>query len=336
MKISHKSEVSKSSNLVSRLLKYGLIGSMVVGSLGLVGYLNTPKKEADKKVAQVFQETYGIPIFSANPEAPSQIYVIAQRHRDPITNKNVKGKNTPKIQTEVYRIAVDLIRTKGVELVLDEGSISDKDYFNDIKRQRDFWHSGNSEEDKLRLKCLSDEGLESILESDNALIDASLLLSLNYGTDIQGAEDKAAYQEHLKLIELVDEKHDELINLIKNNRIIEEKHIQEAKELLEKSKEWGKLLRENRSAYLLVNAPDVIEREFKAGKIKTKNGIIIIGSNHIDEIVKYLSEDQIKIPSQVVEINGEKFEVNGIDRKLELKEKNYGVKVIIPRTIYNE
>jgi hypothetical protein len=68
--------------------------------------------------AQTGFEKYGRVIFSRNPEAQNQLYIIGQWHEDPITNE--VGPAVPLIQTQIYRIC-ESIRKKGVKLLIQEG-----------------------------------------------------------------------------------------------------------------------------------------------------------------------------------------------------------------------
>ncbi len=59
-------------NLGSTLLKYAGIGSIVLGSLGLIGYLNAPKQaETNQPEVKQSVKEYGATIFETNPELPN-------------------------------------------------------------------------------------------------------------------------------------------------------------------------------------------------------------------------------------------------------------------------
>ncbi len=83
---------------------------------------------------------------------------------------------------------------------------------------------------------------------------------------------------------------------------------------------------------MLQKIPQIVNDEFRQGNIKSKKAIFTIGMVHLHEIITYLNEKRIKIHAPLWASNG-----NGdYTAELNLQKENFGVSVIIPRTLAND
>lgn len=89
-------------------------------------------------------------------------------------------------------------------------------------------------------------------------------------------------------------------------------------------------LQERRTAAMLQKIPEVIEGEYREGRIKNKKAIFTIGMSHIPGIIKYLKQNKIEINSPAFTSYDDYL--SGV----KLLEKNFGVTIIIPRTLADD
>jgi len=243
---------------------------------------------------------HGEVVFSCNERNPDQIYIIGMSHRDTVTRAN--GSNTVKSQIEVYRIGEWLIQNKGLELLLPEGF---------------FLKKASDEKDNLIKTTASDNGkrisfdlktLEEKLGEDNSYINAEMLLMESHSIESQQVED-------INLYNAVREK----ISLLENygNDTYESLFIKSGLDYLQ----------ERRTAAMLQKIPEVIEGEYREGRIKNKKAIFTIGMSHISGIIKYLKQNKIEIYSPAFTPYDDYL--SGV----KLLEKDFGVTIIIPRTL---
>jgi len=91
-------------------------------------------------------------------------------------------------------------------------------------------------------------------------------------------------------------------------------------------------LQERRTADLLQRIPGVVDDEFRQGNIKAKKAIFTIGLAHIHMITEYLNKGRIDIASpSSVSTQGKDYRA-----ELNLRKENFGVTVIIPRTLIED
>ncbi|MBI5057851.1 MAG: hypothetical protein HZB61_14660 [Nitrospirae bacterium] len=257
----------------------------------------------DLPAAPALPSERGEVVFSCNERSPNQIYIIGMGHRDTLTRAN--GSNTMKSQIEVYRIGEWLIQKEGLELLLPEGFFAkaasdEKEYL--IKTAA----SSNGESTSFDIKTLEEK-----LGEKDAYINAEMLLIESHSIKSQQVED-------LNLYNAVREK----INLL-------EKYGDDTYESLF-IKSGLDYLQERRSAAMLQKIPEIIDSEYRMGRIKNKKAIFTIGLSHISGIIKYLKQNKIEIYSPAFSRYDDYL--SGV----KLLEKDFGVTIIIPRTLAND
>jgi len=239
-------------------------------------------------------------VFSCNERSPNQIYIIGMSHRDTLTRAN--GSNTVKSQIEVYRIGEWLIQNRGLELLLPEGF---------------FLKKASDEKNNLIKTAASENGkrvsfdtktLEEKLGKDNVNINAEMLLMESHSIKSQQVEDVNLYKEVIEKINLLEKF---------GNDTNESFFIKSGLDYLQ----------ERRTAAMLQKIPEVVDSEYSEGRIKNKKAIFTIGMSHISGIIKYLKQNKIEIYSPAFTPYDDYL--SGV----KLLEKNFGVTIIIPRTL---
>lgn len=243
---------------------------------------------------------HGEVVFSCNERSPNQIYIIGMSHRDTFTGAN--GSNTVRSQIEVYRIGEWLIQNRGLELLLPEGF---------------FLKEASDEKGNLIKTAASDNGkrvsfdiktLEEKLENDNSYINAEMLLMESHSIESQQVEDIDLYNAVREKISLLEKF---------GNDTYESLFIKSGLDYLQ----------ERRTAAMLQKIPEVIEGEYREGRIKNKKAIFTIGMSHISEIIKYLKQNKIEIYSPAFTPYDDYL--SGVN----LLENDFGVTIIIPRIL---
>jgi hypothetical protein len=239
-------------------------------------------------------------VFSCNEKSPNRIYIIGMGHRDTLTRAN--GSNTVKSQIEVYRIGEWLIQKEGLELLLPEGFFSkeandEKDNF--IKTAASVNGPGVS---------LDAKTLEERLGKEDAYINAEMLLMASHGIKSRQVEDINLYNAAREKIYLLEKYGDDTFESL----------------FIKSGLDY---LQERRSAAMLQNIPEVIDSEYRAGRIKNKKAIFTIGMSHLSGIIKYLKQNRIEIYSPVFTPYDDYL--SGV----KLLENDFGVTIIIPRTL---
>jgi hypothetical protein len=250
---------------------------------------------------------YGEVIYRSQEERPSQIFIIGLSHRDSITRAN--GNHTVRVQAEVYQIADRLIHDQGVQLLLPEG------FFENPKTAK-----GEEKPDFLNksYSCTGScdtKALEKRLADDSTFINAEMLLKENHPLSLRMSqiEDEGLY----------DEVRNDLVKLANGG-----------KDSCDYSLLVPELdyLQERRTAAMLQNIPRVVDAEAGQGHIKKRKAIFTVGLSHIQPIVSYLNEARITVhaPFHASNKNKDYF------AELNLSKKNYGVTIIIPRTLADD
>lgn len=239
-------------------------------------------------------------VFSCNQRSPNQIYIIGMSHRDTLTHAN--GSNTVKSQIEIYRIGEWLIQKEGLELLLPEG----------------FFLSESSFEKKEALKTAASENgtrvsfdtktLEEKLGEEDAYINAEMLLMQSHSIKTRQVEDLNLYNAAREKINLLEKYGDDTYESL----------------FIKSGLDY---LQERRSAAMLQKIPEVIDSEYRAGRIKNKKAIFTIGLSHISGIIKYLKQNKIEIYSPAFSSYDDYL--SGV----KLLENDFGVTIIIPRSL---
>jgi len=236
-------------------------------SLGLVGLLQADSKvssnlesrtQQTNKVAQVpFPTQYGTIVFTKNTDSAIHIYVIGQRHHSPLEEKKKPDAEVGRIQKNIYRICEYLIKSLGVELILDEGLDADKDHSID----RDYVRST-----VMRRFGRDFPGFQAIIRYDDVAlertltevpeVDAAGLLMVNYDINVQGIENVDLHKMAMKTIGA-----ENLFDVIGNQL---------------------------RSHWALISAHSVLEREVEKGRLRSGRVVIIIGNAHLSNMQRLI------------------------------------------------
>ena len=247
---------------------------------------------------------YGEIIYRLNEKSPNQIFIIGVSHRDTLTCLN--GDNTSRVQAEIYKIGDSLIHNQGLELVLPEGFFKNPPAKIEKK---------NTNAPKRVSSCasLDLEALEKRLSDNKIYINAEMLLKENHSLRLQQIEDKDLYKA------------------VRN-------HLLKLASCRDDSRDYSRLkseidyLQEKRTAAMLQKIPQIVNDEFRQGNIRNKKAIFTIGMFHLHEIIRYLTEKRIKIYAPLLASNGNESYM----AELSLQKENFGVSVIIPRTLAND
>lgn len=251
-----------------------------------------------------FPNEYGEVIYQSNEKSSKQLHVIGMSHRDTFTRMN--GNKTSRVQAEVYKIGEWFIRQRGLEILLPEGFFTSKP----AKTGSEKPSPGRGSEYK---ETADFKVLERILSDNQKFINAEMLLKQHHSVRFQQVEDIASYDDVNKALR----------NLVNSGRDSSNYF------LLKSEVEY---LQRRRLASMLQRIPEVIDVEFRQGTAREKEAIFTIGMNHVHEIIKYFIENRIRIPSLLLASN--KYE--DYDTELNLIKENYGICIIIPRTLLSD
>lgn len=243
----------------------------------------------------VLPAEFGQVIYSFNGQNPNQIYIVGMSHRDALSGKN--GANTARTQAELYKIGEWLIRNKGVELLLPEGFFS---------------ANANKQVGKAAYQPVDPpmemEKIEELLQAEK-YFNAESFLKEVYPLWLDQVEDRELYysvKEGLNRLSLC------------------ENPVEFAYEKAELD-----YLQEMRTAKMLQNIPDAVEQEFSAGNIREKKALFTTGLAHLNAIIKYFNQSRIQIHAPLFARPGE----YDVDSGLKLIDRNFGVTVIIPKSL---
>jgi len=239
-------------------------------------------------------------VFSCNERSPNQIYIIGMGHRDTLTRAS--GSDTLKSQIEVYRIGEWLIQKEGLELLLPEGFFSKEA----SDEKEDLIKTAASE--KGTREPFDTKTLEEKLGQENIYINAEMLLMESHSIKSQQVEDMNLYNAAREKINLLEKYGDDTFESL----------------FIKSGLDY---LQERRSAAMLQKIPEVIDSEYRAGRIKNKKAIFTIGMSHLSGIIKYLKQNRIEIYSPAF------TQYDDYLSGVKLLENDFGVTIIIPRTL---
>ena len=246
---------------------------------------------------------YGEVIYGCNEKSPNQLFIIGMSHRDSITRLN--GLNTSRVQAEVYKLGEWLIRNRGLELLLPEGFFKKKPQAaKKIFRPAD---RNDTHPAPLDIKILEEK-----LSDTTSFINAEMLLMKNYHLRTQQVEDPKWYDAVARFI----------------------RKLAASKDSSDYYRVKSELdyLQERRTAAMLQEIPGIIDAEYQQGSIKGKKAFFTIGMSHLCRIIKYLDENKIRIYSPLAGLNQNGDYV----ADLNLLRENFGVSIIIPRTLADD
>ena len=157
------------------------------------------------------------------------------------------------------------------------------------------------------------KALEKRLSTNKTFVNAEMLLIRDHSLRVQQIEEKGLY--------------DAVGNGIS-------KFVNSGKELCDYTLQKSELdyLQERRIAAILQNIPERIDEEFRQGNIHDRKALFTIGMSHLPRIIRYLDENRIAIPSPL-------FNSNKSDdylAELNLLKENFGISILIPRTLAND
>jgi hypothetical protein len=264
--------------------------------------LNPPSSKAGMNLSAI-PSVYGEVIYRYNGKSPNQLFIIGMSHRDSISRLN--GQNTSRVQAEVYKLGEWLIRNRGLELLLPEGFFKKKAQMAKEKLRPADRNSNCSKPLDIRI-------VEEKLSGTTSFVNAEMLLMKNYHLRTQQVEDQKWYDAvgcFIRKLAMSGNFSDYYL----------------AKSELD-------YLQERRTAAILQKVPEVTDEEYQKGGMKSKEALLTIGLSHLCEIIKYLNENKIKIYSPLV--NSYRNEDYFAD--LNLLRENFGVSIIIPRTLAND
>ena len=247
---------------------------------------------------------YGETIYRFNEKSPNQIFILGISHRDALTCLN--GTNTARVQAEIYKIGDWLIHNQKVELVLPEGFF--KNPSAPIQKK-----NVNTPERGYSCASMDTAGLEKRLSDNDVYVNAEMLLKETHPVRLAQIEDKKLY----------DAVRINIVKLASNHGNPSDDPQLNAK--------LG-YLQEKRSAAMLQKIPEVVNAEFQQGTIKSKKAIFTVGMFHLHEIIRYLNQSRIIIQDPLFVSNP----IKDYNSELNLSKENFGVSVIIPRTLASD
>ncbi len=248
---------------------------------------------------------YGKVIYRINAQSPKQLYIIGINHKDPDSGAN--NNATVQTQMEIFRIGEWLKKNVSLNLLLPEG------YFSDKKAVAAHKSVGFQALDTFNPVHLDNLLIQGKLTADKPYVNAEMLLIEYHRYHASQVEDKGNY----------DAVRNSLCKLSASGT--------------QPSGAAGNLaelvyLQEVRTAQILQNIPEVIEREFLSGCIENRSALFTIGLNHIKDIFRYIQEDGIHITSPTGSVDLPDF----LRSSLNVLNEGYGITIIIPRTLAND
>ncbi len=247
---------------------------------------------------------YGEVIYRFNEKSPNQIFIIGISHRDALTCLN--GANTSKVQAEIYKIGDWLIHNQGLELLLPEGFFKGPPIGVEKKKVK-------ASEKVSSCTSLDTDTLERRLSDNNVYVNAEMLLKETHPLRLAQIEDK------------------ELYDAVRTNIVRLASHRGSPSDYSLLNAELA-YLQEKRSAAMLQKIPEVVDAEFQQGNIKSKRAIFTVGMFHLHEIIRYLNQNRIIIHDRLSASNS----IKDYNSELNLSKENFGISVIIPRTLASD
>jgi hypothetical protein len=254
-----------------------------------------------------FPHEYGDIIYQSNPGSPNRLYIIGMSHRDTMTRNN--GKETARTQAELYKIGEWLVENEGIQLLLPEGFFKAPGAENKSRAINASLITRTSVSAPAHLDL---KEVEDLLESGN-YFNAEMLLKEHYPIFFEQVEDRDTYDAvNAGIIDISSYEDDPIQYSFKKAEI--------------------DYLQEKRTAAILQKAPRMVQTQYETGGIRAKKAILTIGLAHINEILKYLGENKIKIDAPLFAPE----EYTDISDDLLLAKENYGITIILPRSLIED
>ncbi len=211
------------------------------------------------------------------------------------------------MQAEIYKIGDWLVHHQGLELLLPEGFFSKK--------------PTKVGEEKIDLtgleknKCIGSSDIKAIeerLADDRAFANAEMLLNENHQMRLKQVEDEKFYEAaRAGILKMVGKGSDSCDFITVKSEL--------------------DYLQDRRTAGMLQRIPIIVDDEFQQGNIKARKAIFTIGISHLNKIVQYMNERKIRIYSPLSSNKNENYISD-----LNLQKENFGISIIIPRTLAND
>jgi len=147
--------------------------------------------------------------------------------------------------------------------------------------------------------------LEGFL-AKTAFINAEILLKRNYPIVLQQVEDKECYEDV-----------GSLMGKLFGGGCSPDEYARTKAEL--------DSLQDKRTAVMLQKIPEIIDREYEEGRIKTRKAIFTIGLSHIPPLLKYLNDGGIRFSSP--------HAGNHNFQELNLHREKFRVSILIPKSL---
>ncbi len=278
---------------------------MAIAITVLVSLVQRPQFSfAESFLSQIPAEC-GEVIYRSNEKSPDQIFIIGISHRDTLTRAN--GSNTVKVQTEIYKIGDWLVHHQGLELLLPEGFFSKKP----VKAREENIDLAGLE----KSKCVGSSDIKIVeerLADDRTFANAEMLLNENHQMRLKQVEDEKSYEAvRSGILKMVGKGGDSCDFVTVKSEL--------------------DYLQDRRTAGMLQRIPIIVDDEFQQGNIKARKAIFTIGISHLNKIVQYMSERKIRIYSPLSSNKNENYISD-----LNLQKENFGISIIIPRTLAND
>lgn len=246
---------------------------------------------------------FGDIVFQTPGHSDRQVFIIGHSHRSARTGAN--GSHTVRAQAEVYRLGEWLIQRENVRLLLPEGFFRRQPEVTPVP-------AAFGAEEVSKGQILDHQTLVERLSDTSVFVNADILLKSNYRIRLQQVESDEIYQSVNEFLRLMDQASGTIV--IPGKQELELDYLQEI-----------------RSAAILQNIPEVIEKEFQQGTIAERKALFTIGMAHVDEIVRFLREGRIDIKAP--QSAADRQDLQAI---LKLAEAGYGVTVILPRSLVED
>lgn len=256
----------------------------------------TQAESAEPKQTSTGFEKYGRVIFSRDPKAQNQLYIIGQKHENPLTGK-IDDLTVPLIQTQIYRIC-EALKRKGVKLIINEGITEERGYQSEIEKIRK--EAGGAIDVPEEVNNI----LEGIFKNPGLFAGQYFAVN-NPDIIIRGVDNNSMIDESLKY----------LTRLPKglNTKVFDHYCLM-------------------RSGLSLAVCPKVAYEEFKKGRIPNLDSIFIIGAAHLDELEEYAKNSRILIPKLKLPGGASTQRINC---EFPLEKLDMGVTIILPNAIKN-
>ncbi len=244
---------------------------------------------------------YGEIIYRSNPESPNQVFIIGLSHRDSLTCVN--GDVTSRVQAEVFKIGDWLIHNQGLELLLPEG------FFKSSSAKIEKKNAGTTD---TASSCAPYDmkTLEKRLSDNKVYVNAEMILKETHPIKLQQIEDKPLYDAvRANILKLASSQGPACDYSLVNSEL--------------------EYLQEMRTAAMLQKIPEIVNDEVQQGDIKSRKAIFTVGLYHIHEIIRFLNESKIDIHAPKPASTA----LRDYSAELNLNKENFGVCIILPRTL---